>query len=350
MSLLTIPELIARADLERLVARYATLSKRTPRATSYHCPNPLHEDKHPSFTVSTSRTGKQVARCHSQCAWHGDALDFLKWIENVNTAEALSLLRKFVGVNTEAPTTKRETSPKPIERTCTPVTGEKAAEFLAKYCHARGWPLEIVERFGLEVVLDPKREPRIRHPYLVRHKTSGAWVPGYWQDRGRKGIEPKWLSPRNSTPLLFNLPSLEVANLEAVVICEGAPDTITATLALEGCPLVAAVGVPGVNAWQAKWAELFTGLRVLVAADRDSAGEALEQAITSSLETAPAYFRPSRNDLTDTAKAIGLEEVRVRLLGALGTQPEATERPLQETLDLLHAHFPGGFLVEGEKP
>lgn len=350
MSLLTIPELIARADLDRLVTRYAALSKRTARATTYHCPHPLHEDKNPSFTVSTSRNGKQVARCHSQCAWHGDALDFLKWIENVNTAEALSLLRKFVGVNTEAPTTKRETSPKPLVRSCTTVTGEKAAEFLAKYCKARGWPLEVAERFGLEVVLDNKREPRIRHPYLVRNKQSGEWVPGYWQDRGRKGVEPKWLSERDSTPLLFNLPSLEVAHLEAVVICEGAPDVITATLALEGCKLVAVVGVPGVNAWQPKWAELFTGLRVLVAADRDPAGEALEQAITSSLDTAPAYFRPSRNDLTDTAKEIGLDKLREALLGALGTQPEATERTLQETLDLLHAHFPGGFLVEGEKP
>jgi 5S rRNA maturation endonuclease (ribonuclease M5) len=144
------------------------------------------------------------------------------------------------------------------------------------------------------------------------------------------------------------LPSLEVANLEAVIICEGAPDTITASLALAGCPFVAVVGVPGVNAWQPKWAQLFTGLRVVVAADNDPAGEALEQAVRSSLPTSPAYFRPSRNDLTETAKEIGLPKLRELFLEALGTQPEATERTLQENVSLLCEHFPSGSLIEGE--
>lgn len=345
MTLPTIPELIARVDLEQLVARYATVAKRSPRSSCFHCPHPMHEDKHPSFTVTTSRSGKQVARCQSQCAWHGDTLDFLKWIENVNTAEALRLLRSYLGVNVEPPQNN-----KPLVRTCSSVTGDRATDFLSKYCTSRGWPFEVVQRFGLSVVLDNKNEPRVRHPYFVRHLTSGEWVPGYWQDRGHKNAEPKWLSPRGSTPLLFNLPSLEVENLEAVVICEGAPDTITATLALEGCNLVAVVGVPGVNAWQPKWAELFTGLRVVVAADRDPAGEALEQAIAASLDVAPAFFRPAMNDLTETAKAIGLDKLRELLLGALGAQPEATERTLQSTIDLLQEHFPNGFLVEGEKP
>lgn len=348
MKLPTIQELVALADLHELVARYATPVKRNAHSSCFHCPNPLHEDKHPSFTVSTSRNGKQMARCLSQCNWRGDALDFLKWIENVNTIEALSMLREFLGVNTIAESARRTTKPAPLQQTCTPLSSEKAREFLEKYCRSRSWPLGVIEAYGLHVVLDQKRKPRVRHNYYVKHHESGEWVPGYWQDRGDKYAEPKWLSPRGSTPILFNLPSLEVANLEAVVICEGAPDTITASLALEGCPLVAAVGVPGVNAWQPKWAELFTGLRVVVAADCDSAGEALEQAVSSSLPTPPAYFRPSRNDLTETVKEIGLPKLRELLLGELGTQPEASERSLLESVALLLEHFPSGSLNEGE--
>ena len=348
MKLPTIQELVALTDLHELVARYATPTKRNAHSSCFHCPNPLHEDKHPSFTVSLSRSGKQVARCHSQCAWRGDALDFLKWIENVNTSEALTLLRDFLGVRKISEGARNVNTSRPLQNKCTPIAGEKARKFLEKYCLSRSWPLEVIESYGLHVVLDSKNEPRVRHNYYVKNFESGELVPGYWQDRGGKNSQPKWLSPRGSTPILFNLPSLEIANLEAVVICEGAPDTITASLALEGCSYVAVVGVPGVNAWQPKWAELFTGRRVVVAADRDAAGEALEQAIRSSLETPPAYFRPSRNDLTETAKEIGLPKLRELLLEALGTQPEASERTLQDTVSLLLEHFPSGSLVEGE--
>jgi DNA primase len=144
---------------------------------------------------------------------------------------------------------------------------------------------------------------------------------------------------------LFNLRSLEVENLEAVVICEGAADTITATLALEGCTFIAVVGVPGVNAWQRTWAQLFNGLRVVVAADNDTAGQTLEKLIRQDLDRAPDYYRPSSGDLTDTAKAIGLPALRELLLGRLATQPEAQEHTIDNQLGLLRQMFPGGFVV-----
>jgi DNA primase len=354
MTIQALATLVAQTDLNQLVQRYTSAPRSSGNVNLYNCPHPSHPDQRPSFSVTTSRSGKQFARCFSQCAWQGDALEFVKWIENVNTAEAVQWLRSFLGTpgdghsflsNRTTPSKPlRSLSPK-IENTSEVLTGESANRFMAQYLSARGWPQEVAEKFSLSVVLDDFNKARIRHPYLVPHE-SGTWVPGYWQDRGSKSSTVKWLSPKGSTPVLFNLRSLEVADLEAVVICEGAADTITATLALEGCKLVGVVGVPGASAWQPQWAHLFKGLRVLVVADNDTAGQALERAIANSLDTSPGFLRPEQGDLTDTAKAIGLSKVRESLLAALGTQPEATERSLEETLELLLAYFPQGSLVE----
>lgn len=354
MTIQALATLVAQTDLNQLVQRYTSAPRVSGNVNLYNCPHPSHPDQRPSFSVTTTRSGKQIAKCFSQCAWQGDALEFVKWLENVNTAEAAKWLRDFLGHPEEVRIFNRDrtTPSKPlhslsrkIESTAEVLTGESAERFMSQYLSSRGWPQEVVEKFSLSVVLDDFKKARIRHPYLVPHE-SGTWVPGYWQDRGSKSSTIKWLSPKGSTPVLFNLRSLEVADLEAVVICEGAADAITATLALEGCRFVGVVGVPGASAWQPHWAELFKGLRVLVVADNDSAGEALERAIANTLKTSPGFLRPEHGDLTDTAKAIGLHKVRESLLAELGTRPEATERSLEETLELLLAYFPQGSLVE----
>lgn len=349
MTLPSIADLIGQTDLNALVQRYTSAPRTSGNQSLYHCPHPSHPDRHPSFSVVTSRSGKQLAKCFSQCGWQGDALEFVKWIENVNTSEGVQKLREYSGVpkpfaSDRKNDPRRAKQPKPQDNSPR-LNGDQAEKFLASYLRSRDWPRSVVQTFGLEVVLDHARNLRVRHPYLVPNE-QGAWVPGYWQDRGSKHCEPKWLSPRGSTPLLFNLPSLEVENLEAVVICEGAADTITATLALEGCKFIAVVGVPGVNAWQQSWAELFSGLRVVVAADNDTAGQTLERIIGESLRGAVSYFRPSHGDLTDTAKAIGLPALREAFIDLLGAQPEAKEQTLEENIALLSQLFPGGFLVE----
>jgi DNA primase len=344
MTLPSIADLVAQTDLNALVQRYTTAPRTSGNQSLYHCPHPSHPDTNPSFSVTTSRSGKQIGKCFSQCGWQGDALEFIKWIEGVNTSEGVKTLQALLGKPTEATRHKQERSRVKPQDNSKRLQGDEGVKFLASYLRSRGWPQSVVATFGLEVVIDQAGKPRIRHPYLVP-TVEGDWVPGYWQDRGSKTCEPKWLSPRGSTPLLFNLRSLEVQNLEAVVICEGAADTITATLALEGCPFVAVVGVPGVNAWQRSWAQLFNGLRVVVAADNDTAGQTLEKLIAQDLDRAPDYYRPTSGDLTDTAKEIGLPALREILLGRLGTQPEAQERSIDNQLELLRQMFPGGFVV-----
>jgi len=354
-------DLVSQVDLNQLVSRYTGNGRTSGKVTTYSCPHPAHADTHPSFTVTTNSKGREVAKCFSQCAWQGDALELVKWLEGLSTGEAASWLRRFIGL-AEAPTfSSKPYTPRPYAGKITPVslgeqaehprkfpllypqgkelTGESAERFMKKYLTSRSWPCEVVEKFSLSVVLDPSGKPRIRHPYFTP-TSSGEWVLSYYQDRGANSSPVKWLSPKGSTPQLFNLKSLEADSLEGVVICEGAADTITASLALEGCPFVAVIGVPGVSAWRDEWAHFVNGLRVVVAADNDEAGRTLEQRVKASVKSPVTFVRASHGDLTEIANEIGLESLRALLLTGLGSLPEATPRTLDESTALLLAYFP----------
>ena len=336
-------DLVSQVDLNQLVSRYTPNGRTSGKVTTYSCPHPAHPDAHPSFTVTTNSKGKEVAKCFSQCAWQGDALELVKWLEGLSTGEAASWLRRFIGQAEEQTFySKKAESPRkvlPLYPQGEELTGESAERFMKKYLTSRGWPCEVAERFSLSVVLDSSGKARIRHPYFTPN-SSGEWVLSYYQDRGDKTSLPKWKSPKGSTPQLFNLKSLEADSLEGVVICEGAADTITASLALEGCPFVAVIGVPGVSAWRDEWAHFVNGLRVVVAADNDEAGRTLEQRIRNSVTSPVTYVRATHGDLTEIANEIGLESLRALLLTGLGELPEATPRTLDESLALLLAYFP----------
>jgi DNA primase len=353
-----IASLVGRTDLNLLVSRYSGSGRTSGRVTTYSCPNPAHADIHPSFTVTTNRNGREVGRCFSQCSWSGDALDLVKWLENLTTGEAASWLRRYLGDPDKVtfyrkPTTPRSPSvslsPK-VSDTAERVSGEVASRFMERYLNSRGWPMEVVEEFSLEVVRDNRGALRVRHNYFAP-TSQGEWVVSYWQDRGTESSVPKWLSAVNSRPSLYNLRSLEADSLEGVIICEGAADTITAALCLRGCERVAVIGVPGVSAWRSEWAKLLEGYRVVVASDNDEAGEKLYESVRASVSRPIARLKPKANDLTETALTFGAEELRLLLLSALGTQPEATQKSLQEAKEilLLLEAFPGGSLVEGGK-
>ena len=336
-------DLVSQVDLNQLVSRYTPNGRTSGKVTTYSCPHPAHPDAHPSFTVTTNGKGKEVAKCFSQCAWQGDALELVKWLEGLSTGEAASWLRRFIGQAEEQTFySKKAEHPRkvlPLYPQGEELTGESAERFMKKYLTSRGWPCEVAERFSLSVVLDSSGKARIRHPYFTPN-SSGEWVLSYYQDRGDKASLPKWKSPKGSTPQLFNLKSLEADSLEGVVICEGAADTITASLALEGCPFVAVIGVPGVGAWRDEWSHFVNGLRIVVAADNDEAGRTLEQRIRNSVKSPVTFVRATHGDLTEIANEIGLESLRALLLTGLGELPEATPRTLDESTALLLAYFP----------
>jgi 5S rRNA maturation endonuclease (ribonuclease M5) len=267
----------------------------------------------------------------------------VKWLEGLSTGDAAKWLRNYLGDAEKPAFHSKPSTPSKPSRSLSPkgqeLTGESAERFMMKYLNSRGWPLEVVEKFSLSVVLDDSGKARIRHPYFTP-TSSGEWVLSYYQDRGVNSSPVKWLSPKGSTPQLFNLKSLEAESLEGVVICEGAADTITASLALEGLPYVAVIGVPGVGAWREEWAHFVNGLRVVVAADNDEAGRTLEQRVKTSVNSPVKFVRAEHGDITELANEIGLESLRVLLLAGLGSLPEATPRTLAESVALLLEYFP----------
>ena len=322
----SLASLVARVDLAQLVEAYTgTPPRRSGGSFLFSCPNPAHPDRNPSFTVSRDRTGKEWARCQSACAWHGDALDLVKWLRGLDTKEAAQELRDFLGEY--VPATYRagvipsnRVTPQEAHRlqvaedTSRRLQGDQARGLMKRYLDSRGWPERVAQEFSLEVVLDRGGAPRVRHSFLSPD-SLGGWLVTHYQDRAINTLkegDAKWLG--SSTPkTLYNLPALERDGVRAVVICEGCPDTITAHLALEGSD-VAAIGCAGVHSWRKEYAQVLDGLLVVVAADNDEAGKKLEEAILSSTRSEVRLFRPSHGDLTDTVKVLGLEALRTALL------------------------------------
>lgn len=350
-------DLVSRVDLVHLVESYAGPGRASGGRVTFSCPHPSHPDRHPSFTVSRNRSGVQVGRCWSVCGFHGDALDLLEWLEGWSTAEAARWLRDNYGSGSTRPRPapkKSSEAPAPprltVLRESPPEESEAAARFLARYLEHRGWPVGTAERFSLSVVRDSAGTLRVRHPFYAPDE-AGTWRCVYWQDRGPRDARVKWLSAKGATPTLYNLRSLEADELTAVVLCEGPADAITATLALEIEPPVrgvAVLGVPGAGAWQAEWSELLTGLRVIIVADPDEAGDRLVSRILESLGRVAARPEIPSKDLSDWAKEAGLPEVREELVKALRSLPVEIPEALRPGVELLLGAFPGARIAGGE--
>ncbi|MGH2857540.1 MAG: toprim domain-containing protein [Solirubrobacteraceae bacterium] len=98
------------------------------------------------------------------------------------------------------------------------------------------------------------------------------------------------------------IPHPEVEPSERVILTEGPPDMIAARSAG-----LAAIAVPGTEAWQPHWAHLLAGRRVTIVMDCDRAGRRAAEAITQSLAGLAAAVQaidlsPDRHDgydLTD---------------------------------------------------
>lgn len=347
-------DLVRRVDLAALVEQYSGPGKRSGASVLFSCPNPAHPDSHPSFEVNT-RTGR--ARCYSQCGFSGDALDLVKWLEGLDTGRAAERLRAHLGEwESPAPIT-RKTPAAPVRRErraplAAPLSGnvpeEVKARYLARYCAGRGWPLSVVETFGLEVVLDTAGALRVRHNYFAP-TDSGEWVAVWAQDRATGASGAKWLSTSGVAALPYNLRSLEADALEAVVITEGPADAITAALALESVERVAVIGIPGANGWRPEWAELVEGLSVIICRDDDTAGAKFARNVAGTLSSGALVVTPGANDLCDLLTEAGLDAVRGLLLDALeaAAPGEVFEGDSERALRLLFEAFPGSQLVEG---
>lgn len=332
-----IADLCARIDLVDLVAHYAgEPGRRHHTGAHFRCPNPAHPDRSPSFSVWTLPTGKQRWKCHSACGTSGDALDLIMWLEGCDRPGGMQRLREITGTPDDwqpAPRAAHRTAAPPAPVAPLPQdtrrpSQEVAQDVLARYLAGRGWPAEVVDRFGLEVVLDTMGHCRVRHPFLV--PTRNGQVLGAWQDRATGDRGPKWLAPKGRPLPLYNVAALDNAFLEAVVLCEGPADTITATLALTGTADIAAVGIAGSGGWRSELALWFDGLDVVLALDPDTAGENLAARIGRDLDgharRSTRLHLPEGHDLSTLHKAG--ENLAEIILAALDREPIPQPSPL----------------------
>ena len=314
-TLTPIRDLVASVDLLALVEKYAGPGKRNGRGYLFQCPHPSHPDTSPSFSVFTGSNGVQQGHCLSQCGHIGDALKFVKWVRNCSTKEACDELRGFAGVISPR---VFATESKPRKLRATKPSGlVDDAKALSDYLASRGWPAEVAKTFGLQIMRDEFGTKRVRHPFY-------AWIDGTlteagWQARRLDNSqELRWLGAKDTPLPIYNLPALEADDITHAVICEGPADTITAALACSTLPGWACVGVAGAQSWRDEWAQLFTGLSVVIATDNDAAGEKLSARITASLGGVASLIVaacPTANDLGDMAKAQSIEAVRELLTG-----------------------------------
>lgn len=316
--------LIERVDLPALVERYSGPGRRSGATFSFCCPNPEHPDRSPSFTVSTNRRGRQVARCWSQCDWHGDALAFIQWVENCGVGEAADKLRGFLGeARPFEPTHRPKITPKAKQPTAPPADTAKAPpadtaeRLLNDYLAKRGWPRETAGDYGLRVVIGRGGRAYVRHPFY-RLGSNGELITQTWQDRICQNVEgvSKWDTPARSSLPLYNEPALSRNDLELVVICEGPADAISAEVALAAYPNTAAVAVAGSGGWKHdytdRYAPLLAGKSVLVIGDSDAPGASMRGVVGNALGRIAKRVRlvtPPVKDLTDWCQRDGFAEV-----------------------------------------
>ncbi len=323
-------DFIAGIDLPALVATYAGPGKHSGGKYLHQCPNPEHYDGHPSFSVFVGRGGVWQCHCLSQCGHIGDALDFVAWQLRCDKSEAVRKLREWAGQ--PAPLgnfTPKSAKPKHVAaaKHDPGYTVQDNAQALNDYLASRQWPREVVEAFGLQVVRLNRHEERntlrVLHPFF-EHK-QGEWRATSWQARRLDNLtDRKWQTPLGGSLPLYNLRALDAQEVNAAVVCEGPADTVTAWLALRDLPSIAVVGVPGAQSLRSLTtaAAYFTGLAVIIAADNDTAGEEMTGKVAAALKSSASLLAavcpPNEvNDLTDMAKAYGLDAVRQLLTKAL---------------------------------
>ncbi len=254
-----IPDLLARVDLDALVARHGGReARRTGGRTYFHCPGPGHDDRTPSFdTYQPANGGARRWACRSVCSRGGDAIDLVVWLTGCTKAQAIDQLASEEGM---------------VER---PSLVEPPS--VAQWCALRGWGPWVASELGLTLVKDKFGRPRVRFPFRFE-----GGVP-YHQDRAiDDAAKVRWLSPTGRQPIAYEAERLRIAHERGhVFILEGVTD-VAAIVDVYSAP--AAVGIPGVGAWRSSWAPSFKGLVVYVIGDNDEAGGKFRARVTADLQ------------------------------------------------------------------
>ena len=86
-----IEEILAKADIESVVGKYVSFTKRTGQNLFGLCP--FHSEKTPSFSINPS---KGIYKCFG-CGKGGNAINFVMEMEHLNYPESIRFLGGHYG-------------------------------------------------------------------------------------------------------------------------------------------------------------------------------------------------------------------------------------------------------------
>lgn len=156
------------------------------------------------------------------------------------------------------------------------IEGDEGERLLLEYVESRGWSIETARSLDLHAVRR-NGEARIRHPFTANGKLYGA------QDRSLGATQPKWLTTQGTKLIPYNLDGLDNAadHGRLVNVVEGPADAIT-LLDVFGLRYPV-IGIPGASNWKSQWTRAVDGLRVVLIADNDEAGEQMRARVEEEL-------------------------------------------------------------------
>ena len=265
-----IDDVLARTDLAGLLDQLAQPATHAVRGRRWHCPMPDHNDHHASVTMHTDHRGHERWRCWSGDTTHrGDAIDLITATQRFPRGEAIDWLAGRAGMIPDQPlppVTRKPRAARPARVPLDPVvaqyvsacerilwtpTGDPVREWL----HARGFTHETLR--ANRIGADPGRDMLRRRRGLPYGAAVAATLPALDPQGEVTYVQARYLDPGdgidkydNPASALGSNPRLawaqrssDPAPRDALVVCEGIPDALTA--AQGGWT---AVGVLGSNA------------------------------------------------------------------------------------------------------
>ena len=311
-----IERLKRQVSLERLLESQSVALKRHGADLIGLCP--LHDDKSPSLVVSPK---KNLWHCLGACQRGGTVIDWVMASENVSFRHAVDTLLRHESVSLPSASAVPKPAPAPLTAMASAEDREILAEVVGYYHETlkqspeglgyldeeRGLVSpEMIERFKLGFanrtlgyhLPGPKARERLQRLGLLResgheHFNGSLIVPIFGESGEVLGMYGRKVTPayklRKGTPLHLYLPGPHrgVFNLEAfsdktVILCEALIDALTFWCA-GFRNVTASYGTSGFIEDHLAAMKRYGTERVLIAYDRDDAGEAAAGSLAEKL-------------------------------------------------------------------
>ena len=186
------------------------------------------------------------------------------------------------------------------------------------YLAGRGISETVAARYRLGTIIDPMNGHEAHEGWLsIPYITALGLCVGFKFRRLDDG-KPKYGSPLGQKSHLYNVTDLTL-DVSSVVICEGEIDAVI----LSGVCNIPAVAVPGVAAWKAHYAKLFTGYdTIYIVGDNDvkedgtNPGADFARRVASEVLNGQIVQLPPGMDINELYLQQGIEAIHSLVGGA----------------------------------